>query len=81
MYHQILRINFIFLVSMPMLTLAQQKTQLIGSVPFAEDGTKIMIQQVVPDRLKSTLTKDSTVIKDNQFRFDIPASGPEPLSN
>ncbi|WP_345232457.1 TlpA disulfide reductase family protein [Olivibacter ginsenosidimutans] len=62
---------------MPVLTWAQEKIQLIGSVPFAKDGTKIMIQQAVPDRLKSTLTKDSTVIKGNQFRFDIPASGPE----
>lgn len=57
--------------------MAQKKIQLIGSVPFAKDGTKIMIRQTVPDRLKSTLTKDSTVIKDNQFIFDIPASGPE----
>jgi len=36
-----------------------------------------MIQQAVPARLKSTLTKDSTLIKDNQFSFDIPVSGPE----
>lgn len=77
MYHQVLRISFIFLVLMPALTLAQQKIQLIGGVPFAKDGTKIIIQQAVPDRLKSTLAKDSTIIKDNQFKFDIPASGPE----
>ena len=60
-----------------MLTFAQQRIQLIGSVPFAKDGTKIMIRQIVPDRLKRTITKDSTVVKDNQFSFDVPASGPE----
>src|SRR5690606_3594558 len=40
-------------------------------------GTKITIQQFGPKRLKSTLAKDSTVIIDSQFRFDIPVSGPE----
>lgn len=77
MYHQVIRISIMLLVSMPVLTLAQQKLQLIGSVPFAKDGTEVTIQQVVPKRLNSTLAKDSAVIKDNQFRFDIPVSGPE----
>lgn len=71
------RILYVLLIIAPTLAYSQHKLVVNGSAPMLNDGTEILLQQLVPNRLSSLNYINTTKVNGHHFKFILNTDGAE----